>query len=254
MTANQIFVTLSLLSIILGAVLFVAGLLVLIIRAVRKKKKRGTAILLILSVVLLAGGIFSYFKSTKLLVEEYQGGKNEQVAQKAEKTGDGTYCYRLSEFSYTDDNGNTFDNSTLAQYKYTVINHWEPWCVPCKTELPDMEKLYEEYRDKGINFVGIYTTEDDAKTVIAENGMTYPTVLYNSGDDGGFNLIHTANVPITCVVDSEGRLVRLGLSEQELSVYTDSTSDEMIIAFYDCLVAGTRTYEYWAEKLDALLG
>jgi thiol-disulfide isomerase/thioredoxin len=59
-----------------------------------------------------------------------------------------------------------------------VINVWATWCGPCRMEIPGLNKVYEEYRARGVEFVGLTTEnpEEDAERVrefVGEFGMTY---------------------------------------------------------------------------------
>ena len=46
---------------------------------------------------------------------------------------------------------------TLAAYRGRVIvmNLWATWCPPCRAEMPDLERLYETYRSRGLVVIGI---------------------------------------------------------------------------------------------------
>ena len=68
----------------------------------------------------------------------------------------------------------------LADYKGKVVlvNFWATWCGPCKMEIPDMVKLYSQYKDKGLVVVGI-SVDDSAEQLQAfmrEFHMNYPVV------------------------------------------------------------------------------
>ena len=61
--------------------------------------------------------------------------------------------------------------------KVVMINLWEPWCGPCVNEMPGLEKLYEQYKDKGLVILGVFSSQDmdeDARKVIEDAGITYP--------------------------------------------------------------------------------
>ncbi len=42
-----------------------------------------------------------------------------------------------------------------ATGKVIILNSWATWCVPCREEMPGLEQLYEEYKDKGLEVIGV---------------------------------------------------------------------------------------------------
>jgi thiol-disulfide isomerase/thioredoxin len=45
----------------------------------------------------------------------------------------------------------------LSDYKgkLVLLNFWATWCIPCRTEIPDLIKLQKEYRNEGLRVIGI---------------------------------------------------------------------------------------------------
>jgi cytochrome c-type biogenesis protein CcmF len=74
--------------------------------------------------------------------------------------------------------GTTLSNSDLRG-QVSVINFWSPECQPCEDELPDLQTIWEEYRDKGVSFLGVSfpDLEAGAREMVSEFGITYPNGL-----------------------------------------------------------------------------
>ena len=70
--------------------------------------------------------------------------------------------------------------------KLVFLNFWASWCVPCREEMPAMERLYQQYKTKGfvILAVNVKDSRRDALAFIKELKLTYPIVLDPDGDVG----------------------------------------------------------------------
>lgn len=71
-----------------------------------------------------------------------------------------------------------FSNENLAG-KPAVVNFWASWCDPCREETPMLERTYREYRDRGIEFLGVNTqdTSAEARAFAERFGVSYPVVV-----------------------------------------------------------------------------
>ena len=111
------------------------------------------------------------------------------------------------EFTLKDETGKTVDLKKLKG-KVVVVNFWATWCGPCKAEIPGMVKIYDKYKSKGLEIVGISLDQggwDDVRPFLQKIRVSYPVVLGNqqvADDYGGISAI-----PTTFVVDRKGKVV-----------------------------------------------
>jgi len=91
--------------------------------------------------------------------------------------------------------------------KPVVLNFWASWCVPCKAEAKLLEQAWNQYKSRGVVFLGVDYNDvaSDARTFLSHHGITYPTVQDGSGSTG--DKYGLTGVPETFFIDRNGRLV-----------------------------------------------
>jgi len=66
-----------------------------------------------------------------------------------------------------------------------VLNFWASWCLPCRSEMPAIENVYQGYKDLGLVVIGLNLTsqdsESDARAFVQELGLTLPIALDRDG-------------------------------------------------------------------------
>ena len=109
-------------------------------------------------------------------------------------------------FSTVNMAGENVDESAFAESELTMINLWAYWCGPCVGEMPDIERLYQNYRDRGLMIWGISDEEyeKDNLSVIGDLNITYPCLRYVSAFDPW---MATGYIPTTIFVDRTGKVV-----------------------------------------------
>ena len=87
-------------------------------------------------------------------------------------TGVGTFDFVLK------DQNNAPVNMAEYKGKVAIVNFWATWCGPCKIEIPDFVKLYDQYKDKGLVIVGISVDDgpEQLQAFIKEYNMNYPVL------------------------------------------------------------------------------
>ena len=104
-------------------------------------------------------------------------------------------------FTTTDVDGNTVSLSDYSNAKVIMINMWETWCGPCVNEMPDLQRLYTNYKSRGFLILGATASEkSEIRSTVRSLGVTYPIIMRNYQ----FNKFDTGYVPTTVFIDGDG--------------------------------------------------
>jgi cytochrome c biogenesis protein CcmG/thiol:disulfide interchange protein DsbE len=93
-----------------------------------------------------------------------------------------------------------------------IVNIWGSWCIPCRAEFPQLVGANGEYRDEGLQMVGIVRKDsaESARAFAAQQGATWPMLL--DTDEVAWRALIGVGVPQTYFVDADGivRWVNIG--------------------------------------------
>lgn len=87
-----------------------------------------------------------------------------------------------------------------------MINFWATWCPPCKAEMPDMQKFYEE---TGMHVIAVNVTDSERSKAnvpkfVDELELTFPVLLDEDGDVS--ELYEAFQLPTTYFLDKDGSI------------------------------------------------
>ncbi len=121
-------------------------------------------------------------------------------------------------FSSKDWQGKPVTEAIFAQSQLTMLNIWGTFCSPCIKEIPDLEKLSQANKDKGVQIIGlpldlsdrkgqiIPSVKEDADLILSKSGASYTQILPNlSLTKGGLKDVQA--LPTTIFLDEKGIIV-----------------------------------------------
>jgi thiol-disulfide isomerase/thioredoxin len=178
---------------------------------VKKETQRAVAIALVIfivgSIALSLAGCTS-----DPLADQFRSGDSKNYI-----AGDGT----VTEFDSTQrptflpftgetESGQMLDSKAL-EGKVVVMNWWYSACAPCRAEAPELQALYEEFQDQGVQFVGV-NVRDTAETALAFDrkfDISFPSII--DAQSGAVSLafqgvVSPQAVPTTLVIDKQGKV------------------------------------------------
>ena len=99
---------------------------------------------------------------------------------------------------------------SLSQYRgrVVVMNLWASWCPPCRAEMPDLQRLWQRYRDRGVTVVGVNEGESPqrAREFAASLGIRFPIWIDERQEYG--RVYAALGMPTTVVIGRDGVVVR----------------------------------------------
>jgi thiol-disulfide isomerase/thioredoxin len=120
------------------------------------------------------------------------------------------------ELSFTDAiSGKTIDVQKDLKGKVVVVDFWATWCGPCVAEMPKNKELYKQFKDKGVEFIGISLDQPEdqgglskLKEFVKTNDIQWPQYYQGNGWASEFSSGWGINsIPRVFIVDANGKLV-----------------------------------------------
>jgi peroxiredoxin len=157
-------------------------------------------------------GDSKYAKEYITAINNYKKGQQEMQSQ---GIGVGAMA---PDFKLATPDGKTLSLSSLRG-KYVLIDFWASWCGPCRQENPNVVKMYNRFKDRNFEILGVSLDQDKGKweKAIEKDGLTWLHVSDLKGwQSAAAELYNVTGIPATYLIDKEGKVIAKNLRGKKL--------------------------------------
>ncbi len=120
-----------------------------------------------------------------------------------------------------DPDGNTEALSSLIGKDVLMVCFWASWCGACEAENPDIERLYNKFKDKGLGIYGVSLDTDKTEWLEAIKRHRFTWTNVSDLREWESETVNTYNVnktPAIYLLDKKGRIIAKNLRGEELEM------------------------------------
>jgi thiol-disulfide isomerase/thioredoxin len=113
---------------------------------------------------------------------------------------------------------NNVDTKSFRK-KYVLVNFWASWCTPCRALNPELRALYDKYKEKGFEIVGVSLDENKSSWVkaIKQDNLRWPQLIDENSFSGLLPKYYDIRgIPVKILLNREGKLVGFYSSVTEI--------------------------------------
>lgn len=125
---------------------------------------------------------------------------------------------RFTDITQADTTGAPLSISAVSG-SYVLLDFWASWCGPCRAANPDLVQIYNDFKDKGLQIVGISldNNKDNWKRAINTDGLTWYHMSDLKGwQNEGAEAYGIRSIPQSILLDHQGFIIQKNLSTEEL--------------------------------------
>jgi peroxiredoxin len=116
----------------------------------------------------------------------------------------------------------TLDGKQISLKKYrgkkVILNFWATWCPPCREEMPEMQKFYQDYKQKGVEILAVNleyseTKPEKIRDFVKEYELAFPVPLDEKNTTG--KQFRAVSIPTSYFIDEKGIITKVHIGPMD---------------------------------------
>ncbi len=127
---------------------------------------------------------------------------------------------KYADFSQLDIKGDLVKLSDFTN-KVLLLEFWGSWCIPCRQEHPELLNLYQEFKEKGFEIIGIAADTKKVQWIeaVQKDRLTWPNLSDLNGDSNKAALMYgVSRYPTNFLIDKNGIIIAKDIRGKELTL------------------------------------